>query len=347
MRFTCQIFLVRHVTQGKMEKVPKNVLSFCSCQLNLQCSDYPGVFQTLADPVLNFQPSPDRKSEPYQTNTEHNWENLNEPADSKESLSGLVESTEKAIQATRSCLASLPDFKPPVKLLSPSRGGSEVGSVGDCAAFEPPSLLNAPTSPSERGKRVRKLKKRKVLKKAQGTEQPESSDTEIDGEALRPRWLRPRRRPSGSSQVSTSTPPLEEREGDVNMEGGEEASERLFADIKPETEDSKSPKHMVELPQVAPAEPTMNLDSEESMEVTAPCQQPHTDALVPASPPAQVPDSSRPEPQSLACNEVTSTSDMDVCRSSERSDSLPWKQFQLTVHLFAYSGAFNRITHNL
>nr|XP_033498441.1 zinc finger protein 106 [Epinephelus lanceolatus] len=275
------------------------------------------------DPVLNFQPSPDRKSEPYQTNTEHNWENFNEPADSKESLSGLVESTEKAIQATRSCLASLPDFKPPVKLLSPSRGGSEVGSVGDCAAFEPPSLLNAPTSPSERGKRVRKLKKRKVLKKAQGTEQPESSDTEIDGEALRPRWLRPRRRPSGSSQVSTSTPPLEEREGDVNMEGGEEASERLFADIKPETEDSKSPKHMVELPQVAPAEPTMNLDSEESMEVTAPCQQPHTDALVPASPPAQVPDSSRPEPQSLACNEVTSTSDMDVCRSSESDMPFP------------------------
>ncbi|XP_044022577.1 zinc finger protein 106 [Siniperca chuatsi] len=277
------------------------------------------------DPALNFQPSPERKPELYQTNTEHNWENFGEPADCKESLSGLVETTEKAIQATRNCLTSLPDSKTSVKLLSASRRGSEVGSVVDCAAtqsFEPPSVpsvLNLPASPSElrSGKRVRKLKKRKVLKKAQGTEQPESSDTEIDGEALRPRWLRPRRRPSGSSQVSTSTQPSEDREGDMNMEGGEEASRVLNPKIKPEKVEFKLPKNMVELPQVAPAELTVNLDSEESMEVTAACQQPHMDAPIPTPPPVQVPDSSRPEPQSLACNEVTSTSDMDVCKSSE------------------------------
>ncbi|XP_070776356.1 zinc finger protein 106 [Enoplosus armatus] len=265
------------------------------------------------DPALNFQPPPERKPELYQTNPEHNWENFVEPADCKESLSGLVETTEKATQASRNCLTSLPDSKSPIKLLSASRRGSEV---------EPPSVpsvLNLPSSPSElrSGKRVRKLKKRKVLKKAQGTEQPESSDTEIDGEALRPRWLRPRRRPSGSSQVSTSTQPSEDREGDMNMEGGEEASRQLFPTVKHDKVEFKTPKTVVDLPQVAPAELTVNLDSEESMEVTAACQQPHMDAPIPAPPPAQVPDSSRPEPQSLACNEVTSTSDMDVCKSSE------------------------------
>ncbi|XP_070834759.1 zinc finger protein 106 [Chaetodon trifascialis] len=274
-------------------------------------------------PAMNFQPSPERKPELYQTNTEHNWENLCKPADCEESLSGLAEMTEKATQAARNSLAPSPDCK--ASILSASRRSSEAGSAVDCAAtqsFEPPSapsVLNMPASPSElrSGKRVRKLKKRKVLKKAQGTEQPESSDTEIDGEALRPRWLRPRRRPSGGSQVSTSTQPSEDRGADVNMKEGEEAPRQPSATIKHEKADLKSPKHTVELPQVAPAELTLNLDSEESMEVTAACQQHHMDALVPASPPAHIPDSSRPEPQSLACNEVTSTSDMDICKSSE------------------------------
>ncbi|KAA8579221.1 hypothetical protein FQN60_007162 [Etheostoma spectabile] len=223
------------------------------------------------DPTLHFQPSSESQPELYQTNTEHNWDNFAEPADCKESLSGLVETMEKSIQATQNSLTSLPDSKTPIKLLLASRRGSEEGSVIDCAApqsFESPSILNLPASPSElrSGKRVRKLKKRKVLKKAQGTEQPESSDTEIDGDALRPRWLRPRRR---SSQVSTSTLPLEDREGDVNMEGVEEASRRLFQTSKLEKEDPKSPKNMVELPKVARAELPLSLDSEECMEVIA------------------------------------------------------------------------------
>uniref|UniRef100_A0A8C9ZNH6 Zinc finger protein 106 n=1 Tax=Sander lucioperca TaxID=283035 RepID=A0A8C9ZNH6_SANLU len=297
----------------------------CSCQLLLQCTDQ-CASETLADPTLHFQPSSERTPELYQTNTEHNWDNFAEPADCKESLSGLVETMEKSIQATQNSLTSLPDSKTPIKLVLASRRGSEEGSVIDCAAtqsFEPPSILNLPASPSElrSGKRVRKLKKRKVLKKAQGTEQPESSDTEIDGETLRPRWLRPRRR---SSQVSTSTLPSEDREGDMNMEGVEEASRRLFPTINIQKEDPKSPKHMVELPKVARAELTLSLDSEESMEVIAAGQQPHMAALVPAFPPAQLPDSSRPEPQSLACNEVTSTSDMDVYAFSDHGeDDLP------------------------
>ncbi|KAI3367113.1 hypothetical protein L3Q82_008178 [Scortum barcoo] len=284
---------------------PVDNITHCAHSTTPELPDAPPAASP-TDPAMNFQSSPERKPELYQTNTEQNWDNFGEPTDCKESLSGLVETTEKAIQGTRNCLLS--DSKTSIKLLSASRRGSEVGSVVDCAAtqsFEPPSALNLPASPSElrSGKRVRKLKKRKVLKKAQGAEQPESSDTELDGEVLRPRWLRPRRRPSGSSQVSTSTQPSEDREGDVNMEGGEEASRPA---IKHEKVELKSPKNMAELP---PAELTLNMDSEESMEISTACQQPHTND--------QVPDSSRPEPQSLACNEVTSTSDMDVCRSSE------------------------------
>ncbi|XP_034381494.1 zinc finger protein 106 isoform X2 [Cyclopterus lumpus] len=269
------------------------------------------------DPALNFKPSPEIKQR---------CENFNDPADCKESLLG------KSSHASNNFLAHSDDSKTSITPLPVSSMSSEVGSVVDCAAshaFEPPSLLNLPASPSElrSGKRVRKLKKRKALKKAQGPEQLESSDTEIDGDASRPRWLRPRRRPSGSSVVSTSTPPSEDREGDMNMELGEETSMRLCPSIKLEKEDHKSPKYAVERPQVAPTELGVNLDSEESMEVTAACQQPRMDVLVPASPPVQVPDSSRPEPQSLACNKVTSTSDMDVCRSSESdlpfADTLP------------------------
>lgn len=306
------------------EPEPVDIITHCAHSTTPELPVAPAAASS-PDPALNFQPSPERQLEVHQT-TEHNWENFNEPVDCKESLSELVETMEKAIQATKNCLSPLPDSKTSIKHLSASGIGSEVGTAADCAAtqsFEPPTVLNLPASPSGSGKRVRKLKKRKVLKKAQGMEMPESSDTEIDGEALRPRWLRPRRRPSGSSQVSTSTLPSEDREGDMNMEGVEEASRRLFTTIKPVKEDPKSPKHMVELPQVAPAELTVNLDSEESMEVTAAYQQPHMDPMVPASPPVQVPDSSRPEPQSLACNEVTSTSDMDVCRSSESDMPFP------------------------
>lgn len=174
-----------------------------------------------------------------------------------------------------------------------------------------------PTSPSElrTGKRVRKLKKRKSLKKAQGTEQLESSDTEMDEEASRPRWPRTRRRPSGGSQVSTSSLPTEDRENDMNTEADKKPLKRLLPGVKPEKAEQKSPNEPL---REAPADLTLNLDSEESMEVTAAGQQPQVDVQVPAPLPAPGADSSRREPQSLACNEVSSTSDMDLCKSSER-----------------------------
>lgn len=255
--------------------------------------------------------------------TDQSWENFSESADCNESFPEPRETVEKAVQATRNILTSLPDFRQSIKL-SPCRKDSEVGSVGDCPAsqaFEAPvapSLLSMPASPSElrSGKRVRKLKKRKLLKKALGAQQPESSDTELDGEAMRPRWPRPRRR-SGGSQVSTSSPPSEDRDADAIMEGGNEPCRQPHPTVGRDTADQRSPKHRVELLLVAPAELTANLDSDEGMEVSEVCQQPpDTDAQLPAAPPA--PESLGTKQQSLGCNEVTSTSDMDICKSSER-----------------------------
>uniref|UniRef100_A0AAQ5XP06 C2H2-type domain-containing protein n=1 Tax=Amphiprion ocellaris TaxID=80972 RepID=A0AAQ5XP06_AMPOC len=222
-----------------------------------------------------------------------------------EKLQGLVEMTEKGVQAARSCLTSSPDSKPCIKPLSTSRRSSE---VTDSHSFQPPlapSALNMPTSPSElrAGKRVRKLKKRKALKKALGLEQPESTDTEMDEEASRPRFLRPRRRPSGGSQVSTSSLPTEDKDGDVKA---------LRTTVKAENVNHKD---MVELPQAATTHFMVTLDSEESMEVT--CQQPHMDAPLLLQPPA-------PDSSSLACNEVSSTSDMDLYASSDHGeDDMP------------------------
>ncbi|XP_068194735.1 zinc finger protein 106 [Antennarius striatus] len=267
-------------------------------------------------PVHDLQLSPER-IQPCKA--KYDWENVGGRAETRESLSGLAETNDKAIQTSRSCPP--PDLKPSIKVLSASRRDSDVARVVDCvdtkSLLPPPAppAINTPASPSEvrNGKRVRKLKKRKVLKKAQGTEQPESSDTELDGEAMRLRLVKPRRRSSGSSQVSTSTQPSEDRDVCVHAEGGKEISKKQLPVVKPEKIDSKSAKCMVELPQMAPAELTVTVDSEESMDVPPASLTPHMEAC---SPP-QIPDTTRQDPQSLACNEVTSTSDMDICKSSD------------------------------
>uniref|UniRef100_UPI003AAEDD00 zinc finger protein 106 n=1 Tax=Centroberyx gerrardi TaxID=166262 RepID=UPI003AAEDD00 len=270
----------------------------------------------------------------YQANTEPTQESVGAPAECKETLSGVVQMMERAVQATRDSLTPSLDSKPAAALSSASRRSSEAGSLADptasqsCEPSSVPLALTMPLSPSElrAGKRVRRLKKRRVLKKAQGVEQPESSDTEADGEASRPRWIRARRRPSGGSHVSTSTPPtaVEDEECDRVMEGDGEGLEEAFDAVRPEEKDMECSLDLVELPQAASAE-LLNTDTtepEESMEVTTVCQQPQMDSQAPppfsslSLSPVQVPDSSRPEPQSLACNEVTSTSDMDVCQES-------------------------------
>nr|XP_057933494.1 zinc finger protein 106 isoform X2 [Doryrhamphus excisus] len=226
---------------------------------------------TLAEPTLGLHTS-------VETKLEDSWA-LGQSGDVKDSTLGLLEPNEKAVQAVHH-LHNL-DLKTSVQLMSASsRRSSETGSLAERSpspVFETPAVPNTAESPCEMhgGKRVRKLKKRKVLEKAHGNVQPESSDTEMDAETSRPRWPRPNRRSSSSSAHSTQA---------------------LLPDTDP---------------------PVL---MEEKMEVTETCQQLLGTSL---SPPASIPDSSRTEQPSLACNEVTSTSDMDICKSSESEVSFP------------------------
>ncbi|KAM8834179.1 zinc finger protein 106 [Synchiropus picturatus] len=212
---------------------------------------------------LDKQPQPEYPRDPGA---------LEEPVDSKENLAVL--------KSQRFRSASLPDGNPG-PLLTENRRGSEIRSLEEFSRPTlVPSVISTPASPSEvrSGKRVRKLKKRKVLKKSPGAEQMESSDTEMDCEIPRSRWVRLRRRP-GTTQGSP-----------VRGEGMSLERDKSSDSSKLRT----------------------NQDSEESMEVTAACG---------ASGPTLT--SIKPEPQSLACNEVTSTSDMELCKSSDGDLTLP------------------------
>ncbi|XP_056152048.1 zinc finger protein 106 [Lampris incognitus] len=285
-----------------------------------------------ADTPENCLSSLQRRCELYQADRESIQDGFREPAGSRESLSALGLMMERAVKAKRDSITpSSSDLKPNPSALSPaSRRSSEAGSLAEqtasqsCELSSAPRVLTAPPSPPElrNGRRVRRLKKRRTLKKTQGAEPAESSDTELEmEEVVRPRRIRTRRRPSGGSHVSTSTPPAamegEEEEQGVNEDksrglGVEEPHCLLSLAARPKEDDFDSLLEMVELPQVAPIE-TVNVDSwqpEDKMEVSAAYQQPQTYSQTPASGP--VPDSSRAEPQKLACNEVTSTSDMDV-----------------------------------
>ncbi|XP_072314464.1 zinc finger protein 106 isoform X2 [Eucyclogobius newberryi] len=231
--------------------------------------------------------SPERWSELCQSRPEPEQDEFGDPVDSKESLADLVltMTTEKGNQASQA------NAEPSTndKLLSPRRKDSEKGSFVESAAapsFEIPSLppgLNVPASPSELrgGKKVRKLKKRKLLKKAQSSEVPESSDTEMDTDASRQRCPRPRRRSSGGSQVSTSNQQTEERGEDVKMD----EAEALLV----EKEDSQPPKSSKKHPCVTPSQVTVKSEPQKNTQ-----------------------ESLKPESQNVACHEVSSTSDMDI-----------------------------------
>jgi len=310
------------------------------------------------DPAHNCQVSPERRLEFYKTNREPTPESFGAPAESKQSsccgvhvMEGASQATtdtltpssdckppsgaessgcsvqvmEKACQATRDTLTPPSDCKPPSGVFLSSRRSSDDASVAGAPASSVPAALVVPLSPSElrSSKRVRKLKKRRVLKKAQGTDQPESSDTEDEGMTTRPRRIRTRRRPSCGSHVSTSTPPVADEDGDREMEANgkvsvmiEVTSDPLSLASKLEQVDTDSTLDMVEL---TPAVDVVNIESSEAeagMEAISASQEAQMDSKtqtpVAGPAPASSPDTSRAEPQNLACNEVTSTSEMDV-----------------------------------
>uniref|UniRef100_A0AAY4C464 C2H2-type domain-containing protein n=1 Tax=Denticeps clupeoides TaxID=299321 RepID=A0AAY4C464_9TELE len=179
---------------------------------------------------------------------------------------------------------------------------NETSQPHEIASKLQPSLPSSPQPQTVKGVKVRKLRKKRDLRKAQGScEAKELSDTELEGEATDTKPVPVKEHSSPS--MSTATPP----------------STLLSPTIKPEAEDSDSSElEMVELPQAPPSDMvTIAIsDHEEEMaeenepKPTLDCSK---DSPLPAA-------SSAPK---LACNEVTSTSEMGtntqtVCPASEQ-----------------------------
>lgn len=151
------------------------------------------------------------------------------------------------------------------------------------------------------GKRVRKLKKKRVLRNAQGSKQPDISDSELDAsQASRPvRKLRPRRRTSGS--CSSPSAAADKKEESLEITVAMERKGPTLASAGKETQDSDSSElEMVELPPPVPTE-VVNLDSSDPDEEER-------------NPPQVFKESATEmtQTQNLACNEVTSTSEIDT-----------------------------------
>ncbi|KAJ8289135.1 hypothetical protein COCON_G00017940 [Conger conger] len=190
------------------------------------------------------------------------------------------------------------------------------GTLPPPATAEPTAPAPAsPPAPAEKGgKRVRKLKKKRALRKGLGAEQPANSDTEQDGEAdasSRPvRRIKAKKKAKGA-QVSTSTPAAagQERPQEDPGEGRPprpRAQEEEEEEARAESDDSSS-LEMVELPQPGPVAVVSIDDS--SDEETAPAA-----VETPAETPA-TPDPVKPATPNLACDEVSSTSEMDSTRT--------------------------------
>ncbi|KAL4656170.1 zinc finger protein 106 isoform X1 [Arapaima gigas] len=170
-----------------------------------------------------------------------------------------------------------------------------------------PEIQVSPSSvlpESKNGKRVRKLKKKKSLRRVPGDEQLGNSDTEQEEDAFRPvRKLKSRKRPKvspGSTSLSFVKREEEEAEADGKM-----------VSLSTTDQNKKAGGHgvdseMVELPQAKPHRAF-------SISPLGP-----EDALIsPSSAGKKVQGTKQPsvaaksESQTLACNEVTSTSELD------------------------------------
>ncbi|XP_035242568.1 zinc finger protein 106 [Anguilla anguilla] len=191
---------------------------------------------------------------------------------------------------------------------------TETSTTG--GTFPPPPAepaVPAPPSPAQTepraGKRVRKLKKKRALRKSPGAEQPENSDTEQDGDvSSRPvRRIRCKRKAKGAEQVSTSTPAgagqAQPQEEEVEEEPRETPPPKPAAEQGGADSDDSSSLEMVELPQPGPLEVVAIDDS--SDDETRPVA-----AETAEAPPA--PDALKAEAPNLACDEVSSTSELDT-----------------------------------
>ncbi|KAL0969495.1 hypothetical protein UPYG_G00228050 [Umbra pygmaea] len=215
------------------------------------------------------------------------------PGESDESGSlGRGQQVEQGVQVTR---ADIWDCKPPLTPPpGPSSSRTELPDAETSPALPPP--LPSPQGEVRAVKRVRKLKKKRLLKKAQGAElQPDNSDTELETETAPSRPNRRlRRRASGASpQVTTSTPPGAAAHG---VEGSVDDPGHPASRPDDRQLNSDSSLEMVELADAPPVQVvSIDTSDESSMEVCS------------IAPPPNL-----LKPQKLACNEVTSTSGMEL-----------------------------------
>ncbi|GAA6096561.1 zinc finger protein 106 [Tachysurus ichikawai] len=162
------------------------------------------------------------------------------------------------------------------------------------------------------GKRIRKLKKKRVLRNTQGSKQPDISDSELDAsQPSRPvRKLRSRRRTSGFCSPPSAAAEKKEENMEVTdaPDHPPETTGPTLASAGKETQDSDSSAlEMVELPQSVPME-VVNLDSSDPEEEERNLSQVSKESATETT-----------QSQNLACNEVTSTSGSVVtsCESAK------------------------------
>ncbi|XP_062379099.1 zinc finger protein 106 [Sardina pilchardus] len=209
-------------------------------------------------------------------------------------------------------------------------------------------------------KKVRKLKKKRMLRQAQGASPPaDHSDSETEGESVasrtRMRKLRPRRR-SGGSLVSTSTPPSTDKPQDEeinnnnnnddatttkgsNGKAGESAEMLAAVETSPPPplpalpppielklcDSDSSDLEVVELGQGRAGE-VISIDMSDQEDVKMEMEEEETAAAVTvtvtplanAVAPAEV--CMKEEMQKVACNEVTSTSEMPKASITIKTD---------------------------
>nr|XP_046223530.1 zinc finger protein 106 isoform X2 [Oncorhynchus gorbuscha] len=294
-----------------------------------------------ADCAASCQPVRGRKSERHRVRRELSQEGSGLPVgacvewkDPSAGSPGPVQSGERGVQVTT---ADRGNFKPhPAPLSGPSSRKSSRAGIQDLETSPVLPLSLAPSNAPPQAevktiKRVRKLKKKRVLRKAKGEEQQlDNSDTELEAETTFSRPVRlvgTRRkrnggcRPQVTTSSSTSSPPgTSEDRGECPGPPGSPATTRP----EERQEDSDSSLEMVVLPQAAPGEVvTIDTSGPEDGDMDI-CPRPQPAV----SPPT--PDTLKTESQKLACNEVTSTSEMDGSSVAKSEVQLPLTSVKLS-----------------
>uniref|UniRef100_A0A8C1X5Z3 Zinc finger protein 106a n=1 Tax=Cyprinus carpio TaxID=7962 RepID=A0A8C1X5Z3_CYPCA len=237
-------------------------------------------------------------------------------------FSSKIEASRDATSMALTGASSVHRLQPsPVKEIHPNLSSQE-GLANPSPSLMSAALSPKPLSPSNHletnpVKRVRKLKKRKCLNKAKLNEQPEISESELDAEqpATRPtRKCRPNRRSKMAVTEASKAPPQ---------------GTKLATPPMNERHSDSSDLEMVELP--PPDIDIVNLDSSDPEEMPEKKNKESATAYTTGH--------AVKDPQNLACNEVTSTSEIDT--------SSIVKTCERYTHIYFTELMFHSITHML